>query len=770
MVVRRTAGKGGRSKFLAYAFVALLACFAVMLASVLVCLGMLGRLGDRMQDVLVSSLDRQIDAVEANTGFSGTRYNISDSLLNNEALAALGQDGALAEDGAAEQAAPVLEKITAQTGAVLAERYLYFSNADYLMDAARGTADVRGEAPAPVAAMLDELGGVQYRIVGSYENHVGQTGPGSVYQLMVRTVAPDVYYVVYFPDYGGEVPESFADFGDVQMYYYDQFGGCAACQERDGLAAAYSYDTLGEADTGTVYARQDGVAYIGVYCTSHPRNIRLAIFFVDEVAAMRELALAVAAVAGVVLVATCAATVASVRRLYRPVSSLADRIEGAATAGAGGRGRGQGQAGTPRLRDDGSVIAGALEAYESQVERQRDLLGASWLRRLLLNDSPEVLGGYEDEWVTALDGTPFTVAVVRADAPQPHVRLDELVERGLGGGFDLKAVSIMDTAAAVVRLGGRPEGELIDALKALQASRPELELSAFTGTPRASVDQLGACYAEAAAAADRCLSQEVYGVVLRCGDVRLEDRGARGDFELMRVLARMSGRIRATDATGALIAFDEAAALIEGADGEGDGGPRGPRGSAAYLGLVRSCMLVALEGDGTAGGGAGAGEGDTGEGGAGGEDGAGGGSDLAAIEEAGSLAQLRRGLAAAMRRLSSAQERRESRKLFEAMEQALLAGYRDPSISAGSLARATGVSQSQVTKLFRKYNATTFLERLHGLRLAEAETLLRTTSLSEGEIAARVGYNNTVSMIRAFKKYRGVVPSSLRKGGGAPGA
>lgn len=115
-----------------------------------------------------------------------------------------------------------------------------------------------------------------------------------------------------------------------------------------------------------------------------------------------------------------------------------------------------------------------------------------------------------------------------------------------------------------------------------------------------------------------------------------------------------------------------------------------------------------------------------------------------------------------MKRAATVAERPGGHFLYEGLRAHVAKNYRDPDLTAGLLARRAGISQSQVTKLFKRYNGTTFLEFLHDLRLDEATSLLGSTDLSEREIAQEVGYSNTVTMIRAFKRYRGVVPSSLR--------
>ena len=87
----------------------------------------------------------------------------------------------------------------------------------------------------------------------------------------------------------------------------------------------------------------------------------------------------------------------------------------------------------------------------------------------------------------------------------------------------------------------------------------------------------------------------------------------------------------------------------------------------------------------------------------------------------------------------------------------------DPNMSAKVLADRFQTSQSNVTRLFRKYNDSGFLEYLHGLRVERAKRLLRETDLPVAAIATQVGYTNPLTLTRAFKRCVGTTPGEYRK-------
>ena len=67
-----------------------------------------------------------------------------------------------------------------------------------------------------------------------------------------------------------------------------------------------------------------------------------------------------------------------------------------------------------------------------------------------------------------------------------------------------------------------------------------------------------------------------------------------------------------------------------------------------------------------------------------------------------------------------------------------------------------------ISREFKKNTESTFLEFLHKRRIAAAKTLIRTTDIPLKGIALQVGYDNVLTMTRAFKKYEGMTPGAFR--------
>jgi len=89
-------------------------------------------------------------------------------------------------------------------------------------------------------------------------------------------------------------------------------------------------------------------------------------------------------------------------------------------------------------------------------------------------------------------------------------------------------------------------------------------------------------------------------------------------------------------------------------------------------------------------------------------------------------------------------------------------GYAEP-IAIGSLARACGVSEPTLRRLFAQAVGTSPLEYLTSVRIQMAASLLAATDQSVLEISLAVGYASLSSFNRHFRRIMGVPPREWRK-------
>lgn len=84
-----------------------------------------------------------------------------------------------------------------------------------------------------------------------------------------------------------------------------------------------------------------------------------------------------------------------------------------------------------------------------------------------------------------------------------------------------------------------------------------------------------------------------------------------------------------------------------------------------------------------------------------------------------------------------------------------------PSLSL--LAKASGISPYQMSRLFYRVNQITIPHYIRKLRTDQAEELLRTTDQAIGQIAVEVGYMSMSAFCRAFVREKGRLPSDMRR-------
>lgn len=85
-------------------------------------------------------------------------------------------------------------------------------------------------------------------------------------------------------------------------------------------------------------------------------------------------------------------------------------------------------------------------------------------------------------------------------------------------------------------------------------------------------------------------------------------------------------------------------------------------------------------------------------------------------------------------------------------------------LSLNDLAEEVDLNPNYLSGLFKKATSCSYLQYLHHERLQTAKQLLLSTDLNMEQIAARVGYNSSVQLLRIFKKYEGMSPSDYRNG------
>jgi YesN/AraC family two-component response regulator len=82
-------------------------------------------------------------------------------------------------------------------------------------------------------------------------------------------------------------------------------------------------------------------------------------------------------------------------------------------------------------------------------------------------------------------------------------------------------------------------------------------------------------------------------------------------------------------------------------------------------------------------------------------------------------------------------------------------------------AAAVYISPKHLSRIFKTYSGEGFSQFYLGCKMDKARELLRTTSYSVDHISQKLGYENTASFIRVFKKLTGKTPTGFRANGAA---
>jgi AraC family transcriptional regulator, activator of mtrCDE len=89
--------------------------------------------------------------------------------------------------------------------------------------------------------------------------------------------------------------------------------------------------------------------------------------------------------------------------------------------------------------------------------------------------------------------------------------------------------------------------------------------------------------------------------------------------------------------------------------------------------------------------------------------------------------------------------------------------------SLASLAKCAGMARTAFAHRFVSVMGDTPMHYVTGLRMLEAERLLRDRRVSVAQVAERLGYSTEAAFRRAFKRQQGIGPGAVRRLGGRSG-
>jgi len=88
--------------------------------------------------------------------------------------------------------------------------------------------------------------------------------------------------------------------------------------------------------------------------------------------------------------------------------------------------------------------------------------------------------------------------------------------------------------------------------------------------------------------------------------------------------------------------------------------------------------------------------------------------------------------------------------------------YSDQNLNISSISERFNINPSYLSRFFKEQTGEYVLDFLNRIRLDNAKRLMREQKMSIIETASAVGYNNSNTFIRIFKKYEGITPGNYR--------
>lgn len=114
--------------------------------------------------------------------------------------------------------------------------------------------------------------------------------------------------------------------------------------------------------------------------------------------------------------------------------------------------------------------------------------------------------------------------------------------------------------------------------------------------------------------------------------------------------------------------------------------------------------------------------------------------------------------------LFSNNQSEDSTNLAATIEKYIVKNYKDPSLGLNKISDEFQISESYFSHMFKEKTGVNFSTYLENIRMNEAARLIQETDISLNELYIAVGYNNSNTFRRAFKKVFGMTPSNMRDG------
>lgn len=101
-------------------------------------------------------------------------------------------------------------------------------------------------------------------------------------------------------------------------------------------------------------------------------------------------------------------------------------------------------------------------------------------------------------------------------------------------------------------------------------------------------------------------------------------------------------------------------------------------------------------------------------------------------------------------------------KVYEKVKKFIEDNYQSE-LSLDNVSEVVGLSPSYLSLVFKEVSGMNFVEYVSTYRINKSKMLLKDITLTVSEISEKVGYTNSNTFIKVFKKYEGITPGQFRE-------
>ena len=102
-------------------------------------------------------------------------------------------------------------------------------------------------------------------------------------------------------------------------------------------------------------------------------------------------------------------------------------------------------------------------------------------------------------------------------------------------------------------------------------------------------------------------------------------------------------------------------------------------------------------------------------------------------------------------------------EIIQQVQQYIQAHYCEPDLSVTSIADQFEIAMPRLSRQFKDFNGEGMLDYINRLRIEQAKKLINEKGTAVKDVGELVGFTNTQTFIRVFKKYEGTTPGRLKR-------